>query len=359
MTDTTGPAIDELSRPLADRLRPRTLGQEHLLADEAPIGRMVRRQHLVSAHGSCIPVGRMPPWSWSADRLCPTPCARSAPAAPAASPARSPTSGSSPTSTRSPSSPSASASPSTAAAPRTCRCDLITIGGGSAGANLAAALGLKVRDESGSRIAFQLLEVPALDLTLGQPSHQRFATGYGLTLAAAEMCVRYYLASPEEATNPYVSPLLVSGLPPAHIMSAEYDPLRDDGERYAERLTEAGVPATFSLHHGHIHLSPGFTKVMTAARSWREEAVAVLRRANLTGQSPQEATDESSEFAALGRAGDGRVGRDAHRTHLSGRPSVGRRHSRRLRQRIVDRRNDEPLQERPRLPRLRVRRLRR
>ena len=170
------------------------------------------------------------------------------------------------------------------------RRDLITIGGGSAGANLAAALTLKVRDEAGPRLAFQLLEVPALDLTLGQPSHLRFATGYGLTLAAGEMCVRYYLASPEQATSPYVSPLLapdLSGLPPAHIMSAEYDPLRDDGERYAERLTEAGVPATFSLQHGHIHISPGFTKAMTAAQRWREVAVAVLRRAHLTGQSPQ------------------------------------------------------------------------
>lgn len=167
---------------------------------------------------------------------------------------------------------------------------LITIGGGSAGANLAAALTLKVRDEGGPRLAFQLLEVPALDLTLGQPSHQRFATGFGFTLAAAEMCVRYYLASPEEATKPYVSPLLapdLSRLPPAHIMSAEYDPLRDDGERYAERLTEAGVPAAFSLQHGHIHISPGFTKAMTAAWSWREEAVGVLRRANLTGRSPR------------------------------------------------------------------------
>lgn len=168
------------------------------------------------------------------------------------------------------------------------RRDLITIGGGSAGANLAAAVTLKVRDEAGPHLAFQLLEVPALDLTLGQPSYQRFATGYGFTRAAAEMCVRYYLTSPGEVTNPYVSPLLapdLSGLPPAHIMVAEYDPLRDDGERYAERLTEAGVPATFSLQHGHIHISPGFTKAMTAAQRWRDEAVAKLRHANLTGQS--------------------------------------------------------------------------
>lgn len=163
------------------------------------------------------------------------------------------------------------------------RSDLITIGGGSAGANLAAALALKVRDEGGPQIALQLLEVPALDLTFGQPSNERFATGYGLTLAGARMSAHYYLAAPQDATHPYASPLLaptLSGLPPAHIMSAEYDPLRDDGERYAERLAQAGVASAFSLQHGHIHISPAFTKTMAAARAWREEALTVLRRVN-------------------------------------------------------------------------------
>ena len=92
-----------------------------------------------------------------------------------------------------------------------------------------------------------------------------------------------YLRSPQEATDPYVSPLLapdLSELPPAHIMSAEFDPLRDDGELYARRLNEAGVPATFSLQRGHIHISPSFTKVMPTARAWRDEVVSVLRAAN-------------------------------------------------------------------------------
>ena len=169
------------------------------------------------------------------------------------------------------------------------RADLITIGGGSAGANLAAGLALKIRDEGGPRIALQLLEVPALDLTFSQPSHQRYATGYGLTLAAAMTSSRYYLATSEGATDPYASPLLapdLSGLPPAHIMAAEYDPLRDDGERYAERLAGAGVPVTFSLHRGHIHVSPGFTKVMAAARDWRAEALTVLRRVTTSATTP-------------------------------------------------------------------------
>jgi len=161
--------------------------------------------------------------------------------------------------------------------------DLITVGGGSAGANLAAALTLKARDEGGPRIAFQLLEVPCLDLTLSLPSHRANGTGYGLTTADSTRLADYYLPSRDVIGTPYVSPLLardLSGLPPAHIMSAEYDPLRDDGERYAQRLNDAGVPATFTLGRGHLHVTPAFTKVMASARAWRDEAVAVLRQAH-------------------------------------------------------------------------------
>lgn len=163
------------------------------------------------------------------------------------------------------------------------RPDLVTVSGQSAGANLAAALTLKARDEGGPAIAFQLLEVPALDLTLSAASMIRNGTGYGLTTTGIGQCVRYYLNTPEEALLPYASPLLapdLSGLPPAHIMSAEYDPLCDDGSAYATCLANAGVPATFSLQHGHIHTSNAFTKVMAASRAWREELTTTLRRAH-------------------------------------------------------------------------------
>lgn len=164
------------------------------------------------------------------------------------------------------------------------RPDLITVGGQSAGANLAAALALKVRDEAGPRIALQLLEVPALDLTLSNPSHSTLATGYGLETADIKRLVAWYAGNdPEQIHQPYLSPLLasdLSGLPPTYVMSAEYDPLRDDGELYVRRLQEAGVPATFSLQEGQIHISSALTKVMAAARSWREETLTVLRRAH-------------------------------------------------------------------------------
>lgn len=168
------------------------------------------------------------------------------------------------------------------------RGDVITVGGGSAGANLAAALTLKVRDEGGPRITLQVLEVPALDLTMSAPSLQRHATGYGLTRASAEMCVRQYLYSPQDASNPYASPLLspdLAGLPSAYILSAEYDPLCDDGEAYAKRLTDAGVPTTFSLQEGQIHVSSALTKILPAARAWRDEVMAALRSAHEQGAS--------------------------------------------------------------------------
>lgn len=161
------------------------------------------------------------------------------------------------------------------------RADLLTVGGQSAGGNLAAALTLKVRDEGGPPIAFQLLEIPVLDLTFGQPSVVEFATGYGLTLRTLERMRRDYLATPGQATHPYASPLLapdLSGLPPAHIMTAEYDPLRDEGAVYARRLVEAGVIATYAMHSGHIHGSGAFTQVMERARGWRAEVITTLRR---------------------------------------------------------------------------------
>lgn len=162
--------------------------------------------------------------------------------------------------------------------------DRITVGGGSAGANLAAALTLRLRDEGGPRVVFQLLEVPALDLTFQSPSVQENATGYGLDLPTLEMLGPLYLADPvREATDPRVSPLLaddLTGLPPTFTMSAEYDPLRDDGPRFVRRLRGARVPATATVGRGHIHGSGAYTSAMASARSWREQALDALGAAH-------------------------------------------------------------------------------
>jgi acetyl esterase len=160
--------------------------------------------------------------------------------------------------------------------------DLITVGGGSAGGNLAAALALKVRDEGGPRIALQLLEVPVLDLSLSLPSHTEL-DGYALTRHDAEIMRRLYLEDLTLVHDPYASPLHatdLAGLPPAHIMTAEYDMLRDDGEQYAARLAADGVPVTHSMYPGHVHISPALTQLMESARAWRSEVLTVLKNAH-------------------------------------------------------------------------------
>lgn len=157
----------------------------------------------------------------------------------------------------------------------------VTVGGGSAGGNLAAAVTLKARDESGPSIRFQILEVPALDLTMGSSSVARYSGGeYPLPKADLDMCLAAYLSSPADATDPYASPLLaddLSDLPPALIISSEFDPLQEDGSRYAKRLEEAGVPATFTLGEGQVHGSSQFTKLLPEAAAWRDQVIDALK----------------------------------------------------------------------------------
>lgn len=175
------------------------------------------------------------------------------------------------------------------------RPDLITIGGGSSGANLAAAITLKIRNQGGPTLALQLLEVPPLDLTLSSPSIYTLGPHYFPATGEYRKVIGYYLNTPDEASNPYVSPLLapdLSGLPPAHIMSAEYDPLRDDAARYARRLNDAGVATTYSLQRGHLHISGLLTKAFPPARAWRAEVLDVLRRS--TAQPPSHTTTRTA-----------------------------------------------------------------
>jgi acetyl esterase len=132
----------------------------------------------------------------------------------------------------------------------------IGVAGDSAGGNLAAAVCLKARDEQGPSLAYQLLIYPVTDYGWDKPSCLENAEGYLLQRETMRWFWGHYLASEADGDNPLVSPLRapdLSGLPPALIVTAEFDPLRDDGELYGQRLREAGVPVKVSRYDGMIH----------------------------------------------------------------------------------------------------------
>jgi acetyl esterase len=161
--------------------------------------------------------------------------------------------------------------------------DTITIGGVSAGANLAAATALALRDRGGPPLRLQLLEVPVLDLTLETMRGSGVGDDYGITVAEMTMCTGMYLPDAESAGHPLASPLRATsldGVAPAHILTAEFDPLREDGARYAQRLEAAGVPAVHTRHAGAVHGSLMLTDVWPPARAWRAEVLAALRSAH-------------------------------------------------------------------------------
>ncbi|MFC8827355.1 alpha/beta hydrolase [Streptomyces sp. NPDC057137] len=155
----------------------------------------------------------------------------------------------------------------------------IGIGGESAGANIAAALALLVRDRGEPAPRLQLLEIPLLDCTLSSPSVRTYAEGHVLTAEDAAWCVEQYLGD-RDRTAPLASPALaqdLTGLPPAVIASAECDPLADDARRYAERLKDAGTPVEFTCYPGMVHGSHILTGLLPTARSWQDDTVAAVR----------------------------------------------------------------------------------
>ncbi len=132
----------------------------------------------------------------------------------------------------------------------------IAVGGDSAGGNLAAVVSQQVRDQGGPPIAYQLLVYPATDLTMSEASHQELAEGYRLTKPLMEWFIDHYLNNDSERTDPRVSPLLcddLNGLPKALVITAGFDPLRDEGVRYADKLSSSGVETTHVCYDGMIH----------------------------------------------------------------------------------------------------------
>jgi acetyl esterase len=136
----------------------------------------------------------------------------------------------------------------------------IAVGGDSAGGNLAAVVAQMAQDSREFTVALQVLIYPMTDQSRDYPSYERNASGYMLTTAALRWFMDNYIPDSEDRKNLMASPMLrqsLKGLPPALVISAEFDPLVDENEAYAKRLTEAGVRCDYVCFAGMIH--PFFT----------------------------------------------------------------------------------------------------
>ncbi|MFI7612222.1 alpha/beta hydrolase [Nonomuraea terrae] len=148
----------------------------------------------------------------------------------------------------------------------------VAVIGDSAGGNLAAVAAWQARD-AGLRLAHQVLVYPVLDVAMDTPSYAEFAKGYGLDAEEMAWFARQYAPGADPA-DPRLSPLRLpdaSGLAPATVVTAEYDVLRDEGERYAHRLAEEGVPAELRRFDGAVHsffVLPGLFDQATEARDY-------------------------------------------------------------------------------------------
>ena len=122
---------------------------------------------------------------------------------------------------------------------------------------------------------------PVTDLSsFATPSYVEFAEGYELTKKEMEWFRDHYLSSMDDAQNPHASPLLardLSGLPPALIITAECDPLRDEGEAYAQRLQDAGVPVTLTRYAGMIHPFFSLSGVIPQAFDALQQVATAIR----------------------------------------------------------------------------------
>ena len=155
----------------------------------------------------------------------------------------------------------------------------IAVGGDSAGGNLAAVVSVLARDAGGPDPAMQLLIYPVTDAD-GGPSRQLFAEGFLLTKMDMDYFEGHYLPNPDDSRDPRVSVLRtgdLSGLPPAYVATAGFDPLRDEGEAYAARLREAGVRVALRRHPGLVHSFANLTAVSRTSRAAMLEAAGALR----------------------------------------------------------------------------------
>src|SRR5271154_6481835 len=166
----------------------------------------------------------------------------------------------------------------------------LAVGGDSAGGNLAAVVCIDARDQGDLPIRFQLLIYPATDMRRTAPSHAENGRGYLLTDQTMDYFTGHYIADPAQLIDWRVSPLLhpdLSKLPPALVLTAGFDPLRDEGEAYAERLTAAGNHAGY-VHfprqiHGFVTMGKVIDEANTAVALCAAELKRILKPAGLSG----------------------------------------------------------------------------
>jgi len=158
----------------------------------------------------------------------------------------------------------------------------LAVGGDSAGGNLAAVVSIDARERGNLPIAFQLLIYPATDMNCTAPSHAENGQGYLLTSETMSYFTDHYIADPAQYADWRASPLLhpdLSNLPPALVLTAGFDPLRDEGAAYAKRLTDAGNRASYVHFPRQIHGFVSMGKLIDEANSAVALCAAELRRA--------------------------------------------------------------------------------
>ena len=158
----------------------------------------------------------------------------------------------------------------------------LAVGGDSAGGNLATVVSLQARDAGDLPVVFQLLIYPATDMRCTAPSHQSNGQGYLLTSDTIGYFMRHYLSEPAHTVDLRASPLLhddLSRLPPAFVLTAGYDPLRDEGLQYSQRLSEAGNRVTHVCFERQIHGFITMGRVIDEANAAVALCAGELRRA--------------------------------------------------------------------------------
>lgn len=162
----------------------------------------------------------------------------------------------------------------------------VAVAGDSAGGNLAAVVARRAAREGGPKPAFQLLLYPVTDLSTKHESYRLFGDGFFLTEKHMDWYRGHYLPDESAGRDPMASPLLaddLEGLPPAHVVTAGFDPLRDEGEAYARKLEAAGVAVTLRRYAGMIHGFVNATALGSGPKHAMEE-ISVALREGLAGR---------------------------------------------------------------------------